>query len=322
VLEFYQGVDLNGNGSAFDHVLFEHDLERGHSENRRLIVQALHSFDSSSWAGVTVDEERWLDLNGDGDAIDWIRYLRDPRTGSLVDSGLERVDEIVEDTLVGAFTAGLREFVHVVDLATGRGRTLDHPLSTPLEGRPEPRVSRAHLTYPTWERRAGIDFNADGDDLDSVVCVYELATEEFVALRAPVEHYCEPYFCEYQYFTYAANDRLVAFTYSEASEGQRDLNGDGDATDWVVQVFGFGRGLRDGILSGPIATVREGTAPFVAGDYAVWAGTRPMGPAARARKPTRSTRRAGPCSISSSKQRYGSRRTASSCSTPWRARAI
>ena len=80
----------------------------------------------------------------------------------------------------------------------------------------------------------GKDLNRDGDLDDDVLQVFDLVSRLFNTEQAvtpcPLEA-CDPR------FPYRVEGDTVTFITSEAEQGGQDLNGDGDATDLVKQVF-------------------------------------------------------------------------------------
>lgn len=91
------------------------------------------------------------------------------------------------------------------------------------------------VAFRTREKSQGdTDLNNDGDRDDDVLQAYDLATGQLVSsgmavLPCPVEA-CDPR------FPYRVSGEVVTFVTHEAAQGA-DLNGDGDSTDLVKQVF-------------------------------------------------------------------------------------
>jgi cysteine-rich repeat protein len=81
----------------------------------------------------------------------------------------------------------------------------------------------------------GCDLNGDGDDADDVLQVFDFETQrsfntEQAVTPCPLEA-CDPR------FSYRVAGDTVTFLTAEAEQGERDLNGDGDVSDLVKQVF-------------------------------------------------------------------------------------
>lgn len=115
------------------------------------------------------------------------------------------------------------------------------------------------VAFRTREARQGnTDLNGDGDTLDDVLQAYDIAGGELVSsgmavTPCPVEA-CDPR------FPYRVSGGVVTFVTQEQSQSA-DLNGDGDETDLVKQVFNVAKavtasppeGLLSAFSSGPQA---------------------------------------------------------------------
>jgi Tol biopolymer transport system component len=82
------------------------------------------------------------------------------------------------------------------------------------------------------------DLNGDRDKSDRVLQVYDAATGH----RTNVEQAAEEFVMGTQPAS-CGSGPLIAFRTSEAAQGNTDLNGDGDATDYVLQLYVPGVGL-------------------------------------------------------------------------------
>ncbi|GAB4367825.1 MAG: hypothetical protein Kow0062_00480 [Acidobacteriota bacterium] len=100
---------------------------------------------------------------------------------------------------------------------------------------------------------AGLDFNGDGDTDDSFLSWHRLGTETGGSLELPADGF-------FGYGGFAVGDPWIAFTVLEHVVG-RDVNGDGDLDDFVLQVLDSRDGTRHdtGALarSGSLATSRH-----------------------------------------------------------------
>jgi hypothetical protein len=83
--------------------------------------------------------------------------------------------------------------------------------------------------------QGGADLNGDGDALDQVVSVLDLATGSVTPTSLDVTQ--QP-FAPF----WGVGGALAALGVSEEGQGGLDLNGDGDATDWVLHIFEAGSG--------------------------------------------------------------------------------
>jgi cysteine-rich repeat protein len=91
------------------------------------------------------------------------------------------------------------------------------------------------VAFRTREAAQGVDLNADGDQSDDVLQVFDLVSEQLLntanaVTPCPLEA-CDPH------FPFRVRGDTVTYITAEAEQGNRDLNGDGDATDLVKQVF-------------------------------------------------------------------------------------
>ncbi|MFN8545343.1 MAG: hypothetical protein U0807_14200 [Candidatus Binatia bacterium] len=121
------------------------------------------------------------------------------------------------------------------------------------------------FAFVVAEALAGADLNGDGDLRDDVVELVDRATGTIAPIgdiapgRAAVR-VSEPPFSRP---ALAAAGDIVAFLEPEALEGNRDANGDGDATDLILRVFRL-----DGSLAIPASaglTLTADAAPLVGG---------------------------------------------------------
>ena len=82
------------------------------------------------------------------------------------------------------------------------------------------------------------DLNRDGDTLDRVLQVYDAATAKLTNVKQAAEEFVmgtQPASC--------GSGPVIAFRTSEAAQGNTDLNGDGDTSDDVLQVYVPGVGV-------------------------------------------------------------------------------
>ena len=206
---------------------------------------------------VTESEQGGRDLNGDGDARDRVLHVYEQGSGRLVNVGLAVFfDELgfgFPPTEVGhmGFEAGRVVFavdegeqgrsdlngdgdvddlvLHVHDVASGQTTNLGLAVLDGI-GNPE--------TDPDWRLggdlvalgvseagQGGGDLNGDGDAVDAVLHVFDAAAEQMSNLGFAMVS------------PFSVDGGRVAFGVDEESQGQGDLNGDGDAVDDVVHVY-------------------------------------------------------------------------------------
>jgi cysteine-rich repeat protein len=91
------------------------------------------------------------------------------------------------------------------------------------------------VAFRTRESRQGVDLNGDGDLGDDVLQVYDLVSERLFNTMSAVTP-CSLEACDPR-FPYRVDRDTVTYLTAESEQGARDLNGDGDATDLVKQVF-------------------------------------------------------------------------------------
>jgi cysteine-rich repeat protein len=91
------------------------------------------------------------------------------------------------------------------------------------------------VAFRTREAAQGVDLNGDGDLADDILQVFDLVSEQLLdtanaVTPCPLEA-CDPR------VPYQVGDDTVVYITAESDQGGRDLNGDGDATDLVKQIF-------------------------------------------------------------------------------------
>jgi cysteine-rich repeat protein len=109
----------------------------------------------------------------------------------------------------------------------------------------------------------GTDLNGDGDPDDDVLQVFDLVSERVLNTRSAVTP-CPLEACDPR-FPYRVQGETVVFLTAEAEQGGRDLNGDGDATDLVKQVFNAREAARVAPPSGEAGDCVDAVAAASAG---------------------------------------------------------
>ncbi|MBN1418557.1 MAG: hypothetical protein JXP34_07245 [Planctomycetes bacterium] len=246
VYEPHRGEDLNGDGDRSDHILHIHDLETGETTNRMLPVYQLFDFWAASGDLLVVgvpEPDEGEDLNGDGDIDDVVVHVHNLATGETRNTGLAAKNDdygdgvamvVREDWVVLPIPEPVQgrdlnadgdqadEVLVAYNLATGE--TASPGLA--VGDRWGAFVPGGGLYIRVRETGEGKDLNGDGDAVDTVACFYDLATGRTTntALAADFDL---PY-------GIISPDRVM-FAGLEASQGQ-DLNGDGDAEDYVLHI--------------------------------------------------------------------------------------
>jgi hypothetical protein len=204
--------DLNGNGIVGDRVLVVVDVERrqvvstgfaahlprGPLVPSQLVRDALPLLVDEGPLGAR------RDLNGDGDALDFVLQVVSVSEGTVVSSGLE------SSTLDGGATF----------LPNGIGR---------VDGR---------FVVPVLEAgQGGRDLNGDGDADDAVLHIFDTRLRAATNLNLPVQTF-QFFFPTAQIL---AGKGFVSVGVPEAASA-RDLNGDGDALDDVLHLVDIATG--------------------------------------------------------------------------------
>jgi hypothetical protein len=244
------GHDRNGDGDAFDLVVFVVDLVSGTTRNTGLALSTasaplplavrgrLAAFAASESSG------GGRDLNGDGDADDDVVVVHDARDATTRILGLALAagaQPVVEGELV-AFAVGE---------AAQRGTDLDgdgsangdvlHVYDGATKTSTNTRLSATSRTFLGGGRVArlvfeALDENGDGDAFDMVLRVFDPATGLDLSSGLASDG-GEP----------LAADGTWLVAVPELAQGAQDLNDDGDAFDRVLHVFdprdGFVRNL-------------------------------------------------------------------------------
>jgi hypothetical protein len=217
------GLDLNGDGdsSLEDRVLFIQNLDTGALTNLRLASGGiLHAdeerlyFQVSEWGQIR-------DFNGDGDQLDFISHVY-----SFGDSSVRAVlgESWMQFTgrwllLYRGIDFVARDLQTNSDLLLSRGGSASGYI----------RGDRAVFAV----REAAVDLNGDGDRLDYALHFADLETRTVTNLQFAANERELEIGREGRPFV---DSRALAFSVFEGGQGNRDLNGDGDADDDVLHV--------------------------------------------------------------------------------------
>jgi Tol biopolymer transport system component len=112
------------------------------------------------------------------------------------------------------------EVVQVNPVATATGATWDNV----GEAADHIDVAGTTVAFLTPESAEGSDLNGDADQNDRVLQIYDAMASQLIPIGEAAEDF-------------VIGNQLVAFRTSEASQGEGDLNGDGDSLDDILQVY-------------------------------------------------------------------------------------
>ena len=173
-------TDLNGDGDVFDIVLHVYDTTAGVLTNLGLASNTPGLIDGSNLVFGVSELNQGTDLNGDGDASDGVVHLYDTGTG------------VITNLAVAGF------------------------------GVP----SGSRIVLSVREGPQGLtDLNGDGDALDFVLHTYDVASAVLTNVGINARG------------GFQLDGSIVAFRVLETDEGNIDLNGDGDALDFVLHIL-------------------------------------------------------------------------------------
>ncbi len=251
VLEEDQGnTDLNGDGDRTDTVWHVYDARTGVTSNLGLAVTEWNLLVSDPLV-LAIVSEAWqnaADLNGDGDATDWVAYAYDAESGTATNLALaveigaaSRFD--AEDGIAAFFVDEADQngtdlnsdsdafdlVLHVYVVSTGilTNTQLASNSSTPEV---ELEDGKAVVRVSEFEQGQTI-LNGDGDFMDSVLFVHDVTT----TAQANVGYECASASFDATH-SFAVDAGLVVFRYSEAGQGVSG-NGDADMDDAVYAVY-------------------------------------------------------------------------------------
>lgn len=245
VSELKEGADVNGDGDAHDGVLFLARSEWGRAVNTRLQVSSMTSMSlqpNHLFVGI---REGVADLNDDGDLADEVVVAVNLTTFDHQVVDLPYAEAFQYEAAGSSVAFRIFETTVGTDL-NGDGDTLDNVLHV-WDARSETSLNTGlsvqggffeehfemegrYLACTISEDAQGRDLNDDGDADDEIPFVHLLAegtTWNLArALRSSVSM-----------TTDQVGEGRVTFRVSEESQGGSDLNGDGDALDFVAHVF-------------------------------------------------------------------------------------
>ncbi|HVM95854.1 MAG TPA: hypothetical protein VMT89_05665 [Candidatus Acidoferrales bacterium] len=207
------------------------------------------------------------DLTGDGDLDDTVLRVVDTTTGQV--TTLCPADKVVVAGNVAAFlrpeAAGDAHGCPAGPDLNGDGDTSDsvvHVWQPAASVRNLKRAATNLALSDTWLAAllseaddGGVDLNGDGDTNDSVVAVRRVdsTSDDWTIVGAAAD-------------SIAVVDQTVVFLTPESAQGNRDLNGDGDTEDRVLQAYDA--------ASGHLINTGQAAEEFVTGPYSVAFRTR------------------------------------------------
>jgi len=230
--------DLNGDGDDDDFVLHVYDADSGSVRSTHTAVEQGFTVDGDLIAFV-VDEQRQgqQDLNGDGDALDFVAHLHHVSSGLTTNLAIKvNTHPVVHDDVVGV---AWREegtdlngdgdsinddVLHVIDGRTGAivnlGLAVD---SDPLPDTPFLAIDAGQVLFAGLELLQDADLNGDGDLNDRILHVYDVATGRLDNLEME---------------NLGAWRSLRSGTFMNlVREESIDLNADGDLDDLVMHAY-------------------------------------------------------------------------------------
>jgi len=244
-------ADRNGDGDPFDHVVARINTETGHVTNLGLaVVGPVLASDRHFAFLVSEAGNGSTDFNGDGDAVDAVWFVYDPTKPFDINNPRNTGVATPPLGLPGAATKGGFLFLHSEiaagvdfngDLDTNDNiiRVFDGDLGVII-----PLLTRAHafntplvahngrVLVVADEIFDGADHNRDGDAFDFVLYYVDFGPAA-AALR-PVGGIFPR---AVGLLPFALTDNAAVFFIDETSEGNSDLNQDGDSTDAILAVM-------------------------------------------------------------------------------------
>lgn len=231
---------------------------------------------AGQWVAFAVDEEN-RDLNGDRDVEDSVLHVFNTRTLDVQSTGIAidySLQDEEEDWPVAVSENLLALQMSEVDNGgrdmNGNGSQEDNVLTlynpatkqlTPLGlSGFQPTFLGGRLYFVRPEAEAKRDLNGDGDTRDGVLCVYDPATKQTESLGMEATA------------GFRVAGEWIAAMVSEAAQFAKDLNGDGDLSDTVAQVYhipqkkwtstgwecSFGIALTPKLLAAGVEEARQG----------------------------------------------------------------
>jgi hypothetical protein len=262
------GTDLNGDLDAGDRVAHLLDVRTGEVTNLGLAVFNVWSVwlagDTVAF-GVYEPGQGGKDFNGDGDRMDGVLVVGDAKrlwstrlaSRAAWTNGQWLACPVYEASQGSSDLNGdgdsYDEVLHLIDLRSrevvNEGLALGYVYSQELYS---PSFSTDRLVFGVGEaRQGGTDLDGDGDASDVVAHLIELEDGQVRGTRLALSTSTVD--------AMAVDGLEVALLVSEAANGGRDLNGDGDVDDDVLHVVGANLRARPwniGLAAGSYSSAR------------------------------------------------------------------
>lgn len=270
--EFDQGVDLNGDGDAADAVLHVYDAASGALANRQVAVNRANphalAWYRSDVLAVAREADARRDYNGDGDQLDLALLQVNPATGAVrfLQNGVRSVLVVGDHAVVARSESSLN-----LDL-NGDGDRLDQvpailaiptrklaPLHHAVQSLYDVVTTPSTVAFLAWEGSNGRDLNNDGDQLDKVVFVHDIAAKRTTNTKLQGTLV----FDNDHAWDHRTQGPLLAFSTNESQHGA-DLNGDGDTQDPVPFVVEPGSHALHRAIPGKPSLPQGSSLPLVA----------------------------------------------------------
>ncbi len=211
------GMDRTGDGDFDDEVYFAYDFAAQAGKHLNLAWGERISVTSDDHLAFHVSEaSQGADLNGDGDQLDRVLHLLEYASRSVTNLMVEAYEPTFADGKL-IYNNLDTQTMQIRNLPTG----VVTDLGLPVASTARPNVSKGFLLFASPEEN--VDWNGDGDLLDIIPWLHELATGQTFHLGVAGG-------------AWDVEGRDVLFARSEPDEGV-DLNGDGDTTDFVWALY-------------------------------------------------------------------------------------
>ncbi|MHC4448868.1 MAG: hypothetical protein ACYS0E_01835 [Planctomycetota bacterium] len=290
VSEPESGQDLNGDGDRNDLVAHQLDVDSLQSINLGIAIRGQVHASDRHFVFLSREDDQGQDLNADGDSGDAVWHVYDPQRAVSANNpfntqlatpppGRPCIGVTGGFVLVASESAQGASFNADGDLLDDVAFSLSGEtfIPTPLSGPPHAKgtelVGRDNRVLICGsEADDQVDFNGDGDMLDTV-----LGAVEFDAagdgLYRPVGSLNPRAVLRN---SYALAGSKAIYLIDEAAAGATDLNRDGDATDGIIAIFDFDNALGEILPNdaslGPFPLAGSFTYGFAASDHRVIVG--------------------------------------------------
>jgi hypothetical protein len=227
--------DLNGDNDTADQVLQVYDVGTQQTWNTQVVAASFLM--AGDWAAATTPEagQGGQDLNQDSDTADSVAVLLDLKTRKVTNTGLESAySSALTPRLLAVAVEEARQGNHdlngdndtadavlqVINLATMEA------INTAQDASGDVVADGGLVAFVTEEsRQKNADLNGDRDAVDAVGQVFDLATKQVTNTRQDSSE------------GILIGGGAVALLTSEEAQGARDLNGDRDTDDLVIQIY-------------------------------------------------------------------------------------